>query len=198
MNDDELRQRLRQLRIPEASESAQGRARHRALIAFEQGGSLTANGGARRGFGWRWAGVAALALILSLLPFFLLKRPAPPENLANDRDVLQQVQKLFPNQVNAVVERNGNVDLSITQDAMVGSDQPVLLVFRKGRESIRVLSYSGHRVCLMLGQTQSCFEILATPTGGVILEGEDKAWLASEHPHVAGYSIRAQTLGAAL
>jgi hypothetical protein len=81
---------------------------------------------------------------------------------------------------------------------VVGSDQPVLVVFKQGQDTIRVLSYSGHRVCLMLGKTENCFDILATPTGGVILEGENKVWLASEHPEVAGYSLRAQTLEASL
>src|SRR6202044_1999941 len=111
---------------------------------------------------------------------------AAPENLANDREILRQMEKLFPNQVNAVVEENGKVDLSVAQSPVVGADQPVLVVFNQGRETIRLLSYSGHRVCLMLGKNRNCFEILATPTGGIILEGEDRVWLASEHPHIAG------------
>jgi hypothetical protein len=115
-----------------------------------------------------------------------------------DREVLHQVEKLFPNQINAVVEENGKVDLLIAQSPMMGFDQPVLLVFKRGRDSIRVLSYSGHHVCLMLDKTENCFEILATPTGGIILESDDKVWLASEHPKVAGYSVRAQTLEASL
>jgi hypothetical protein len=198
MNDDDLRQHLRKLVVPEASESAQARARHRVLIAFQQSGSLPTEEPAWKGFVWLWRGAIALAFVIALLPFLFLKHHATRENLANDREVLQQMQKLFPDQVNAVVEENGKVDLSIAQSPVVGSDQPVLVVFKRGQESIRVLSYSGHRVCLMLGKTQNCFEILATPAGGVILEGEDKVWLASEHPEVAGYSVRAQSLEASL
>ncbi len=198
MNDDDLQRRLRQLQVPEASDSATARARHRALIAFQQGGSAQLEERALRGFVWRWYGAVALAFALAVLPFLFLKHSAAPENLANDREMLEQVGKLFPNQVNAVVEENGKVDLSIAQSPVVGSDQPVLLVFKRGSKSIRVLSYSGHRVCLMLGKTESCFEILATPAGGIILEGEDKVWLASEHPHIAGYSLRAQSLEASL
>lgn len=197
-HDDDLRQQLHKLRVPEVSEPSRARARHRALIAFQQGGATSLEEPARKGFVWHWSGTVALVFVLGLLPFLLLKHHITSENLANDRELLQQVEKLFPNQVNAVVEENGKVDLSIAQSAVVGSDQPVLLVFKRGQESIRVLSYSGHRVCLMLGKTRDCFDILATSTGGVILEGEDRVWLASEHPHIAGYSVRAQSLEASL
>jgi hypothetical protein len=198
MNDDDLQQRLHKLRVPEASESARARARHRALIAFQQGDSMQPAEPMQKGFIWRWRAVVVLAVVIGLLPFLFLKHHPASENLANDRQILQQMEKLFPKQINAVVEENGRVDLSIAQAPVVGSDQPVLVVFKRGQESIRVLSYSGHRVCLMLGKTQNCFEILATPTGGIILEGEDKVWLASENPEVAGYSVRAQSLEASL
>jgi hypothetical protein len=198
MEDDDLRQRLHQLAVPEASESARARARHRTLIAFQQSGSSQPERSAWTGLSWYWRGAVVLAFVMVFLPFLFLKHRNTSENLANDRQILQQMEKLFPNQVDAVVEKNGKVDLSIAQSPVVGSDQPVLVVFKHGRDTIRVLSYSGHRVCLMLGKTENCFDILATPTGGVILEGKDRVWLASEHPDVGGYSLRAQTLEASL
>jgi hypothetical protein len=198
MKDDDLQQRLHKLRVPEASESARARARHRALITFQQCGSMPTEEPVRMSLGWCWRGAVVLAVALGVLPFLVLRHPITSENLANDRQMLQQTEKLFPNQVNAVVEVNGKVDLSISQSSEVGSDQPLLVIFKQGDNTIRVLSYSGHRVCLMLDKTENCFEILATPTGGVILEGEDKVWLASEHPHIAGYSVRAQSLEASL
>jgi hypothetical protein len=198
MNDDDLRQRLRKLEAPEASESTRARARHRALTAFQQGCSMRSQELAGQGFAWWWRSALALVLAVGVGAFSIFKHQDAVENLTNDRKILQQVEKLFPNQVDAVVEQNGKIDLSIAQSPVVGSDQPVLVVFKQGSDTIRVLSYSGHRVCLLLGNRQSCFEVLATPTGSVILEGENKVWTASEHPEMAGYSVRAQTLEASL
>jgi len=198
MNDDELRQRLQRFKTPDASESARGRARHRALIAFQQGNSEQTNKAPRPGFGLLGYGGFVVAFVGVVAAFFALRHPAAPENVVDDRQLLQQTEKLFPNQVNAVVDVNGKVDLSISQSAEIGSSQPVLVVFKRGENTIRVLSYSGHRVCLMLGGNKKCLEILATPTGGIILEGDDRVWLASEHPHIAGYSVLAQSLEASL
>ncbi len=192
MNDNDLRRHLRELTVPGTSESTRARARHRALTAFQAGSSVPPDQSERNYFDWSWCVALVLALAVTLLPFVLFPRQGP-ENVADDRQVLQQMEKLFPRQINAVVEENGKVDLSIAQAPVVGADQPVLVVFKQGADTIHVLSYSGHRVCLMLGNQQSCFEVLATPSGNVILEGENKVWLASEHPEIAGYAVRAQT-----
>jgi hypothetical protein len=198
MKDGELRRSLQKLRVPEASESARERARHRALIAFQPGGYMPSEESARRGFVWRWRGAVAVAVLIGGLPFFFHHHRHAPENLANDREILEQMEKLFPGQVDAVVQKNGKTDLSIAQTPVVGSDQPLVVVFQRGQESIRVLSYSGHRVCLDLGTIHDCFDILETPGGGVILESENKVWIASQHPVVNGYAVRAQTLEASL
>jgi hypothetical protein len=198
MNDDDLQRQLRQLRTPEASESTRARARHRALIAFPQGGSGQPQTSGQGSLIWSWRGAAAAAVLMGILPFLFLSHPGAPENLATDREILRQMETLFPHQVDAVVQNNGKTDLSIAQAPVVGSDQPVLVLFKRGHDIIRILSFSGHRVCVDLGKTHDCFEILESPTGGVILEAEDGVWLASQHPVIAGYAVRAQTLEASL
>jgi len=198
MNDDDLQQQLRKIMAPSASATTRDRARHRALLAFQASSSRPGEDPVKSRFTWNWRYAVALSVVLGILPFLFFSRSHSPENLAADRHILEQMEKLFPNQVDAVVVENGKVDLSIAQSPVLGADQPVLVLFKRGRETIRVLSYSGHHVCVKLGQSQSCFEILATPSGGVILEGKDQVWLASEHPVVDGYSVRAQSLKASL
>jgi hypothetical protein len=197
MKDNDLQKRLRQLNTPAASESSRAKARHRALIAFQQKDSHQAEESPQPGLVWKWSVVAGL-IVIGCLPFLIVHRHNAPENLANDREILQQMEKLFPNQLAAVIQKNGKTDLSLADSSSLGSDQPVVVVFQRGKESIRVLSYSGHRVCLDLGGTSNCFEILETASGGVILESERGAWVASQHPVVDGYAVRAQTLEASL
>jgi len=196
VNDNELRRRLHGLRVPMASVAARERARHRAARALGRDTTGTDAPGNR--FTWQWAGALAVLVAFVLVWHVRPRTSTPEEDVATDQRILQQMQTLFPRQVNAVVEDNGRVSLAIAQSPEVGSDQPVVVLFRQNGRTIRVLSYSGHKVCLPLGGEERCFEILATAAGGVIIEGADKVWLASGKPEIAGYSVQAQTLEASL
>jgi hypothetical protein len=192
MNDESLRRQLRDLSAPSPSEAARGRAKHRALLAL-QGGAVEDS--IKTPASWNRAWVGAAFLTLAAIAAVVWFRPHDHgENLAGDRQVLRQVEALFPHQLNAVVQAGGQTNLSLSDAAELGSDQPVLLIFKRQKELIRVLSFSGHRVCVPLGSGESCFEVLETADGGVILEGEKDVVLASRHPVVEGYAFRAQTL----
>jgi hypothetical protein len=179
---------------PKPSESIRARARHRALLALQLPDSSEPTHAETPLFLWSWRWTLVLGALVATLTVLWLRTPGDTEDVAGDRQILRQMEKLFPNQVDAVVVQNGKVDLSIAQDPVVGTDQPILLVFKRGEETIRVLSYSGHHVCLALGNTRNCFEILETPSGGVILEADNQVWLSSSHPVMAGYSVRAQVM----
>jgi hypothetical protein len=194
MNNDSLRRQLRELAHPSPSEAARDRAKHRALLAFQKAES--AGHTAASAFRIRiWQGATALAVLAAVIFAALWLYPrGSTENLADDRKMLREVEQLFPHQLNAVVEKGGQTDLSLTQVDEVGANQPVLLIFKRQNEVVRVLSFSGHRVCVPLGAHEACFEVLETADGGVILEGDKDVLLASRHPVIAGYSLRARTL----
>jgi hypothetical protein len=194
MNDEALRRELRGWPAPSPSVTARGRALHRALITLNQGPSVKMDK-ERSSVVWQFSyAVTILVVLASLLAW--RHSLSGNENLAADREMIRQMEKLFPGQVDAIVEKDGKIDLAIAQTPEVGPDQPLLLVFRNGKETIRVLSYSGHQLWLSLGRQRDCFEVLATPTGGVILENEKQAWLASDHPVVEGYRMQACALPA--
>jgi hypothetical protein len=197
VNDDELRRVLSGLRIPSVSDAARARARHRSVLAL---GRTEAEPTVKPSeLLWKWtAGALALALAFVLAWQFFSRPPVLRENIVADQKFLQQLQALFPRQVNAVVEDNGKVDLSVAQSPEVGSDQPIVILFRRQGQLIRVLSYSGHEFSLPLDGHEHRFEILATASGAVIIEEDNKAWLAASKPEIAGYSVRAQTLEASL
>jgi hypothetical protein len=197
MNDDDLRKQLRAFDAPPASEATRGRAKHRALLALGQPGSLTGMETSRHGLlVWGSLVVAALALVLEIFAHQNSTHPLhlSAENLVADRTILQQTEQLFPGQVEAVVQRDGKTDLAIADAPVVGEHQPVLVIFQRGRESIRVLSYSGHRFCLDLGAAHSCFEILESGGGGFILESDNRVWTSAQHPVIDGFEVRAQNL----
>ena len=197
MTENELRRILSGLKIPTASNIARERARHRAALAL--GRTETAPNSERAVWFWRLtAGALAVALTGVLTWQAWLRPDAPREDTAADQKILKQMQALFPRQVNAVVDDNGKVDLSVAQSPEVGSDQPIVVLFQRHGKMIRVLSYSGHKFCLPLDGHEHCFEILAAAAGGVILEEDDRAWLTAGAPEIAGYSVRAQTLEASL
>jgi hypothetical protein len=197
VNDDELQRHLSHLQIPTVTNAARERARFRAALALNR--AEVAPTAERAVVFWRWTtGMLAIALAVALTWQMWPHPSSSREDVAADQKVLQQMQALFPHQVNAVVVENGKVDLSVTQSPAVGSDQPIVIVFRRDDKIIRVLSYSGHHVCLPLGGREHCFEILATTNGGVILEEADNAWLAANKPEIAGFSVQAQSLEAPL
>jgi hypothetical protein len=201
MNNDPLARRLNEMSAPAPSESARARAKHRALVAFQQGPSHDAPP-ERKGThaaGWFGLGVVtALVAILLVIPF--RPQPVATENVASDRQMLRQMEALFSHQLDSVVEENGKIELSVGTSAMVGADQPIVVVFRKDGQAIRVLSFSGHHVCVAMGQDHRCFDLMATASGGVILVTGNEVLTAQAHGglSVAGYSVQAQTLEASL
>jgi hypothetical protein len=66
--------------------------------------------------------------------------------------------------------------------------------FRRGASTVRVLSYSGRRVCVDLGGRRACFEALLSEQGKVIVAGDDFVWSADDHATAGGWKITAAAL----
>jgi hypothetical protein len=197
VSDDELRRLLSSLKVPAASDAARERARYRSALVL--GIAEAAPKATPAELFWKLtAGALAIALTCVLAWMVFLRSLTTHEDVATDQKILEQMQALFPRQVDAIVEDNGKIDLSVAQSPEVGTDQPIVVVFQRQGRLIRVLSYSGHKFSLPLDGREHHFEILATSEGGVILEENAEAWLVAGSPKIAGYSVRAQTLEASL
>lgn len=198
MNDRELRDRLASLTPPAVNEAASDRALHRATLALAQPADpVSADEGRpawRASYGW----VAAFAVMLvaglvMIRPF----QPAPAANGSADLRTLAQVEGLFPGQLNAVIESDGEVRLDLAGVASSGAtDQPVLVQLEAGGHRLRVLSYSGRSVTIELKGARFTFEALVTSDGGVVLVGDDFAWSSTQSKSLAGYQIQARPLTA--
>jgi hypothetical protein len=193
MNDDFLKKRLTELKVPEPDEAARDKALHRALIALKNAPDASPQPSAQpvRRLLWAWAATGALAAIV--LTMWLSREPKREDSFAWQR-TLQEVEALFPGQVNAVIERDGQVDVELAEANAGGTGQPVVVEFVQGSRVLRVLSYSGRQVCVELNGEKACFEPLVTAEGGVILSGKDFLW-TSEHPvSREGYRVEARFL----
>jgi|GEM_PF-3429098 hypothetical protein len=217
MNDADLRSRLSALRPPALSEPAVARARFRASLAHAAARATPPAPVAHRDAPRPHPSalfrqlVSALALpvlaALLLLPLFRhtsSPSPHPAATIASaSRQLLAELEALFPGQLEAVVERNGAIQLELADAPTVPApaDQAVLVEFIRGAQRLRVLAYSGRLVRLRLDRDELQFSPLLTGTGQVLLAGDDFAWSSSTPASpeaLAGWQITARPLAAVL
>lgn len=195
MNDETLKMQLRELAVPAPESSRRERAWHRARAAFVSSARQVPESPV--GFGFL-RGVLAVATVfvagLVFLGFLVL--PARPDTLEWSR-VAREMEALFPNQLSAVIERGGALDVALSDDTPGPPGQPVLIEFRRGPQTLRVLGFSGRRICLDLGGTKACFEPLVTGRGTVVLSGETFFWSLDHPVRLEGFRVQARPMPSA-
>lgn len=192
MNDRDLKTLLASVVPPPIDETARDRALHRATLAFSRPADAAREPASRRA-AYGWAAVCAILLVAGLAAV----RPfrSVPEGGRLDASALAQVEALFPGQLNAVIERDGEVSLDLAgQPSPAANEQPVLVQFERGGRRLRVLSYSGRSVTLELKDGRVTFEALVTGEGGVVLSGDDFVWNSAHPAPLAGYRVNARPL----
>jgi len=197
MDDPTLHNLLGNLSAPPLDEVARQRALHRAGIAFANRHAATVSPQE----GARWlkkvllfglAGVGGVLLCLSAL-----QGRHPAGEPFSEGKLLAEMEALFPGQLDGVISSNGSISLDLAptaSDVKRGSSQPLALTLQRGRQIVRVLGYSGRKVCVNLGGRKHCLEPLVTGEGKVIVEGDDFLWTDARPIKVAGYKLEARTL----
>lgn len=190
MKDDELRKILDRLEVPAPDEAARGRALDRALTAFRHREAKPAveESGMKA---WRWALAGAFLAVLAGVCWMLR---GPSDILRPPGLVLDQMAALFPGRLDAVVEHGGDVDVRLSPEDSPSSQQPLMLVLTRGRDVVRVLSYSGRVICLDLDGKTTCLEVLVTENNDVIVAGKKFVWSRDNPAALNGYRIEANTL----
>ncbi|MBC8010001.1 MAG: hypothetical protein H7067_07885, partial [Burkholderiales bacterium] len=151
--------------------------------------------------------LAAAALLLA--PLALL-RPAPPGDSSSpaiastsstSAALLAELETLFPGQLDAVIDREGILQLRLSDNASARSpaDQALVvdLVRADGRR-LRVLSYSGRAVDIELDGVAHRFEALLGGAGDIVLAGPDFVWTPSAPRRLAGWTVNARALAPVL
>lgn len=224
MPDSDLRSRLAALRPPGQTESTRARALHRASCALAV--ATRPAPAPRRLFPLLLGGAIATAVAFAL-GLWIARPAAPPASsrlagqdpasfnassnaataptasatptAADSLQLLAQVHQLFPGRLNAVIERDGSLqlDLSPAAAALV-ADQPLLIEFTHGGHTVRVLGFSGRSVELELDGRPLRFSPLLTGEGSILITGEDFAWTPGLPPPAAftGWQVNARPLAA--
>jgi len=195
MENDWLKKALSRVDVPEADQVSRDRALDRALIALKN--RETEMKAPAEGH-WFWPQLGTLALVVLMAGLIVWLIPSAEFSKTAALEVLDQVAAEFPGKLEAVVERNGQVNVQLADEEIVSSAQPVLLVLKRGQERVRVLSYSGREVCLELNGRRTCLEMLAQDNGEVIVSGERFLWSRKNQAALDGYRIEASALSTAL
>jgi len=207
MTDPDLKKQLATVRVPKVDDAVRDRALHRATIALSQPAEIVSPDAtqrfASRGFYLRIMGIAVLAVVVPAAAFHfrsnVISAPqvAAGASVGADMRTLAQVEELFPGQLNAVIERDGELQLDLSRQPQPGAtEQPVLVQLESGGRRLRVLSYSGRSITLEVKGTKITFEALVTSEGGIVLSGDDFAWSSAQPKTLAGYRIQAKPLTA--
>lgn len=179
---------LKKLEVPSVIDAVKERALHRAQMAFANRGDAPMPATAAR---WQIKALLTLCCAIVML-ISILRLTGGQHSGTSDMELLSQLESLFPGQLEGVIISGEAVDLDLSEaiSAADGS-QRLALTFRKGNQTVRVLGYSGRKVCVDLGGRKRCLEPLATADGKVIVEGEDFLWIDARSSPVAGYKMEA-------
>lgn len=210
MTNADFKKQLATLMPPAPSDEAQARALHRATLAFNQPAATTTDDRFSEARFWRampaWAAVALLATVAVCAGTFYFRgslADAPAvgavETALADLQTLAQVEGLFPGQLNAVIERDGELQLDLTKGSQPSTaEQPLIVHLEDGGHRLSVLSYSGRSITLELKDGRITFEALVTSEGDVVLAGNNFVWNSAQPGPLAGYRVQARPLHSSL
>jgi hypothetical protein len=189
-NDLSLKDALSHLRVPTVETSDCDLALARALTALKQPDRSAVVRQSRR---WviplsSLAGATGLAAILL---FFSVSEPPASQN--HTAEVFEEMSLLFPQQLEAVIEKEGEVDVRLTEAPVdLHDDQGLRIEVDRGDDSLVVYTFSGNEVCLDLDGTSFCFTPLITGDGSVLVVTDDEVIEDFEKSDVRGFRISAK------
>jgi hypothetical protein len=188
MNDDDLalRQLLRSLPLPPASDAVRGRARDRALSAYRNAPRRERRAG---WFPW-WLLLAASAAVLILVPLGIHGGRTPDKPT-----VFAELETMFPGQLVAAVKENGSLDLQLAEvPGRLPKDQRILITLRKEARQVQVLTYSGYTARVNLGGHSLDVTPLVRGDGSVLIVAGNQLLEDAGAPMIDGFQVQARTL----
>lgn len=197
MNESALRQILGRLSTPPLDDAAREKALYRAELAFANRSASPAPARRQEGTAWMKKALAMGFVAMGIAGLVGLQMARPSGEPLAEGKLLAEMEALFPGQLDGVVSSGNDVSLELAPTASAstrGTPLPLALTFQRGQHVVRVLGYSGRKVCVNLGGRKRCMEPLVTAEGKVIVDGDDFLWTDAQPRPVAGYRLQASTL----
>jgi hypothetical protein len=200
--DRAMRDVLSHLPVPEAAEDHADETLRLALQALHaprnRSTDSTAADDSPSPFRWAIAGGLGLATASVVLAWTHLRSlDAGKNDHQPPVELLAEVESLFPGQVAAVVSDGRETRVELTDAPMetgTPTDQRVRVTLTKGTESLDVLTYSGRKVCVSLGDREVCLTPLIDQEGAIFLMTDTSVVQPASGETVAGFHLTVEHL----
>ena len=191
MNDSELNKLLNSAKVPERStehwEDFPGQV-VRSLCSRRAAETTSAHPCRRPALAWGLALAACLVIGFLLAPW----RSANQANvLLQNGKLVSEVVAMFPNQVQAIIQDETGLHISLSETPNVPQSQPLWIKLCDGKQCRWIVTFSG-QVVQINGQS---VEALADASGGVMLAGENFFWSSKVRLIPEYLRINAQQFG---
>ena len=201
---DDIKKKLQTLNIPPPSRTAEDRAWEVARIAFQNRETQTTETKSwwhlRR---WSFVGGLATATFAFVIINSLVTRQTPEmqqfvQSLQQDKQVLSQVEEVFPNRLSGIVTNENGTELVLSKEERPNPTQPVVLELSKSGKKTRIVTFSGESVEFDTGSSNEKLEIMVTGDGGVLIMGSNFIWRSDsgekKEEKFKGFDIKAKPL----
>ncbi|WP_038172116.1 hypothetical protein [Verrucomicrobium sp. BvORR106] len=144
---------------------------------------------------WMLISTVTVAVALVVLAADALLFHESKSGPAGRPQLLTEMEKLFPRQLDAVIRDGDKVDVELLESPRdTAADQRILVTLHDKGRKIEVFTYSGHEVCLDRAGAHVCFTPLLTGDGAVLVVTDGMVMQSPDEATLAGFHWSAQSL----
>ena len=118
----------------------------------------------------------------------------PPEELARNRKVFDEIAALFPNRLQSITIDEKGVQLSLSEQPNLPGSTPLVIEICKAGHCRTFITFSGQRI----RSDGESFEVLLGADNKVILVGDDLVWSNTDKQSSGELHITARQLSETL
>ena len=106
------------------------------------------------------------------------------------------MEALFHEQLTAVIQESGKTEVRLTNSNLTAAPktQAIMIVLKKGDSLIKILSYSGQQIEILLNGTKTVLEPLVTGSGEIMILNGETLWKSTQPKNIQSYQVSATPL----